>query len=85
MLHARHDPRQTTAKARSSFLARFEREVDPERLLPEAERLRRAEYARRAHFARLALASARARSSKGRMTSANLASEEEPDDPSAAA
>ena len=63
-LHARHDARATTAKARASFLARFEREVDPDRVLPEAERLRRAESARRAHFARLALASARARAKK---------------------
>ena len=65
VLHARHDPRETTAKARAAFLANFEREVDPEGALPEHERRRRAEYARKAHFARLALASARARS-KGR-------------------
>lgn len=61
-LHATHDPRETTAKARATFLQRFEREVDPEGVLPEDERRRRAEYARRAHFARLARASARARS-----------------------
>ena len=60
-LHASHDPRETTAPARAAFLKRFEDQVDPERVLPEAERLRRAEYARKAHFARLALASARAR------------------------
>jgi hypothetical protein len=53
-LHATHDPRETTQKARETFLARFEREVDPDGTLPEAERLRRAEYARRAYFARLA-------------------------------
>jgi hypothetical protein len=64
-LHSRRDPRQTTEKARSSFLATFERQVDPERVLPEPERLRRAESARKAHFARMALASARARAKGG--------------------
>ena len=63
-LHASHDARQTTAKARETFLARFEREVDPDRVLPEGERRRRAEHARRAYFTRLSLASARARSRK---------------------
>lgn len=50
-----------TAKARSTFLARFEHEVDPEGLLRPAERLRRAESARKAYFAGLALKSAQAR------------------------
>jgi hypothetical protein len=58
---SRHDPRETTAAARASFLAGFIDRVDPDRTLPESERLRRAEAARRAHMARLALASARAR------------------------
>lgn len=53
-----------TAPAREAFLARFEREVDPDGVLAPAERARRAEHARKAHFARLALASARARASK---------------------
>jgi hypothetical protein len=61
-LHATHDSRETTAPARAAFLARFEKEVDPEGVLPEAERLRRAEMARKAHFARLALKSAKKRS-----------------------
>ena len=60
-LHAKYDSRETTQKARSTFLSRFEREVDPDGVLPEAERARRAEYARKAHMSRLALASARAR------------------------
>jgi hypothetical protein len=60
-LHARHDPRVTTQKARETFLNRFLDEVDPDRSLPEAERLRRAEYARKAYFSRLAFASARKR------------------------
>jgi hypothetical protein len=63
-LHSTHDPTDITANARAAFLARFEHEVDPERLLPEAERLRRAEHARKAHFTRLALASVRARREK---------------------
>ena len=61
VLHSKHDPKETTAKARETFLARFEREVDPEGVLPEAERLRRAEAARKAYFAKLAYQSAKAR------------------------
>jgi hypothetical protein len=64
-MHSRYDVRETTSKARASFLARFEREVDPDRLLPKAERCRRAESARRAYFARLALLSAQARRRNG--------------------
>jgi hypothetical protein len=52
-LHARYDLRQTTAKARATFMSSFERLVDPDRKLPLAERLRRAEAARKAHYARL--------------------------------
>jgi hypothetical protein len=48
------DPRQTTAKARATFMSSFERLVDPDGKLPHAERLRRAEAARKAHYARLA-------------------------------
>jgi hypothetical protein len=58
---SRHDPRILTASARAAFLAKFEREADPDGTLPEEERRRRAEHARKAYFARLALASARAR------------------------
>ena len=58
---AKHDTRETTRKARESFLARFEEQVDPDRELPEAERQRRALAARKAHFTRLALRSARVR------------------------
>lgn len=60
-MHSRHDARETTAAARRSFLDRFEDEVDPGRVLPEAERRRRAEHAKRAYFTRLALKSAQAR------------------------
>jgi hypothetical protein len=60
-MHAKHDPKQTTAVARATFLARFEREVDPDGILPIAERARRAKHAKKAYFAKLALASAKSR------------------------
>ncbi len=60
-LHAQRDPRKTTAKARQAFRASFLDRVDPDRTLPEAERLRRAESLRKAHYSRMALASAKAR------------------------
>jgi hypothetical protein len=58
---ARHDPVEGTQAARETFLSRFDDEVDPDRTLPERERLRRAEAARRLYFQRLALRSADAR------------------------
>ena len=60
-LHATHDPKETTRKARDAFAARFEREVDPDGLLAPAERTRRAEAARRAYFTGLALRSSQVR------------------------
>ena len=60
-LHATHDPRETTKNGRAVFLSRFDREVDPDGVLPEAERVRRAGHARKAYFAKLALKSAKAR------------------------
>jgi hypothetical protein len=50
-----------TSNARAALEAKFERQVDPEGILPPDERARRAESARKAHYARLALASAKAR------------------------
>ncbi|HET6836112.1 MAG TPA: hypothetical protein VFH30_19780 [Acidimicrobiales bacterium] len=50
-----------TAPARRAALDRFQRQVDPDGSLSEAERARRAEQAMRAHMARLALRSAQAR------------------------
>lgn len=67
-LHATHDSRDVTAKARETFLARFEREVDPDLVLPLEERRRRAEHARRAHFSLLALKSAEARAGRKNAT-----------------
>ena len=60
-LHARYDPRETTAAARAAFLDRFDREADPHGTLSPAERTRRAHHLRKAYFARLALRSAQAR------------------------
>lgn len=59
------DPAARTAPARTAALARFEREVDPDGVLPDAERIRRAEHARKAYFQQLAYRSARARRAKG--------------------
>ena len=59
-LHATHDPKETTAAARAAFLARFEREVDPDGRLSPSER-RRAEAARKAYFTKLAIQSVRGR------------------------
>jgi hypothetical protein len=55
------DRTAATAAPRAAALARFERQVDPEGVLPERERNLRAESARRAYFQRLAIKSARAR------------------------
>jgi hypothetical protein len=53
-----------TAPARAALMARFEREVDPESVLPPAERALRAEHKRKAYFQRLALRSAKARAAR---------------------
>lgn len=70
VLHATHDSVDLTRAARETFLSRFEREVDPEGILPEDERRRRAEYAKRAYFATLAAKSAAARKAR-RLTRAD--------------
>ena len=49
------DRTAATRAARSAFMARFEREVDPTRSLPFHVRTQMAEAARRAYFVRLAL------------------------------
>ena len=62
---AKYDVREVTAPARAAFLARFEREVDPEGVLAPAERQRRAEAAKKLYFSRLALKAAQARRQRG--------------------
>ena len=69
-MHAQHDARATTANARAAFLAKFERQADPEGLLPAAERQRRAAQLRSAYFARLAFAAATARRARRAAASA---------------
>jgi hypothetical protein len=63
-LHAQRDPRETTANGRAAFLARFEREVDPDGRLDLEERRRRAEQARSAYFTRLSLQAVKARKAR---------------------
>ncbi len=46
-LHARHDAKETTKAARKAFMAKFELQVDPDGVLPVAERRRRAAAARK--------------------------------------
>lgn len=61
-LHSKHDSRETTKAGREAFLARFEREVDPDGRLPERERKRRAQAAMRAYMSGLAFKRSRSRS-----------------------
>jgi hypothetical protein len=64
-LHAKvSDPAKHTQPARTVFLSRFEREVDPDGVLEPQERARRAEHAKKAYFLRLAQASSTARRRK---------------------
>ena len=69
-LHATHDSRLTTRAAREAFMARFERQVDPDGQLPLSERTRRAEAAKKAYFSGLVLKSAKARSARRRAAGA---------------
>jgi hypothetical protein len=64
VLHSRHDSSDIAARAREGLAKKYLDQVDPDRRLPEAERLRRAEHARRAHLARAARLSAIARSAR---------------------
>ena len=58
------DRSAATAPARAGLLKRFEDEVDPDRVLPAAERAKRAESARRAFYQRIAMKSAAARAAR---------------------
>jgi hypothetical protein len=61
---SREDPAANAARGQAGLMARFVDQVDPDRVLPEAERQRRAEAARRAHMAQLAFRSAKARAGR---------------------
>jgi hypothetical protein len=63
-LHSKYDSRDLTKNARAPFLSKFEDQVDPDRVLPEEERMRRAEHAKKAHFQKLAMKSAKVRREK---------------------
>ena len=54
-MHAKHDSHRIAANARRGFLAKFEREVDPDGTLDPADRERRARSAMRAHMTRIAM------------------------------
>ena len=58
---SREDGKANAVRAQAGLLAKFVDQVDPDRVLPEAERQRRAEAARRAHMQRLAFRSSKAR------------------------
>jgi hypothetical protein len=60
-LHALHDVMETSAPGRKAAWERFLKEVDPDGVLPEAERERRAKHAQSAHMARIQHLSAKAR------------------------
>lgn len=62
-LHSKHDSRQLTQPARAAFMARFERQVDPDAVLDPAERARRAAQAKRAFYVALGAKSGKARRS----------------------
>jgi hypothetical protein len=66
VLHSRYDSKELTKPARAAFDDRFLNEVDPDRVLPEAERRRRAQHAKQAHMQGLAIRSAQARKARGR-------------------
>ena len=63
-LHAQRDAKETTAKARATFLQKFEVEVDPEGVLAPDERHRRAQAARKCYFAKLGLMAAKKKRKK---------------------
>ena len=66
---AQGDTREHTAAAREKSPAKldyFLGRVDPDGVLPLAERTRRAEAARKAHFTRMALRSAQVRRERAR-------------------
>lgn len=71
-LHSLYDSRDLTANARAAFRDRFATEVDPDRILPEAERQRRAECARKAYYTALAAKSARVRRSRRKEQAGDL-------------
>ena len=56
---------EVTEPARRAFQAKFEQQVDPEGVLPPAERARRAQFARKAYYLRMSVQGVEARRRKG--------------------
>lgn len=61
---SQEDPKPALAKVREGYRGKWLDQVDPDRVLPEAERNRRADAAMRAHMQRMALKSAKARAQR---------------------
>ncbi len=59
------DRTAATKPGRDAFMARFEREVDPDGTLDPKERARRAEHAKKAYFAKLSYQASKARRKNG--------------------
>ena len=51
--HSKYGPQHMTSAARRGFAQKFIDQVDPDRVLPEDERMRRADLAKRAYMAQL--------------------------------
>lgn len=64
-VHARG--KTNTRPGTEAFLAKFEREVDPEGKLPVAERAKRVEHAKSLHFSRLTQIREAKRAARNRM------------------
>jgi hypothetical protein len=60
-MHAKNDPIAITAAGRKAFMAKFERQADPDGTLSPEERERRVHHLRQAYFAKLTLKSIAAR------------------------
>jgi hypothetical protein len=65
-MHSMYDVRETSKAGRDAAWEKFLAQVDPERILPAAERERRAEAARKAHMSSIALKSVQARAARRR-------------------
>jgi hypothetical protein len=61
---SRQDPKPALARVRVGYDLKWINQVDPDRVLPEAERNRRARAAMRAHMQLMALRSAKVRAAK---------------------
>lgn len=61
---SRESPAQNAARGQAGLLKKFEKEVDPDGVLPEKERQRRAECRRRVHMIELSQMAVEARAVK---------------------